>query len=561
MRLFRWAMMVALLAILGVAVHQTLLFFEVWGQVGESQVKPLDDDDQEIALIEPATSIDDWGRLVTAIRMLKADWARINPDQPELIVSLDNAFPDLTADVSEIVITLDLKPRKHLRLRWYKISGEHDVASWIRKLHARPRQPLAIVGGGTSDRAVRLALALRDTYPDPAQPSPALLITTATAEKTSRGNPLIDLYARRTFRLAFTNQIIVESLLQFVHDTPGLGTHKATDPRVLASAVTCMIGAGDFVSAAAILRGYPELQPYTMHAVSWQDERYSLDMTDLFEHEFKKRFPLSEFFLDANIRSGVGEFFQPAPQEQGAVGTFLARQSPVSPNSFLVLPTGTVRMRRFLINLRQRSPQDARNLIILNGDAVAFHAVYRDRNVMWNILDLPYSLLFFSHRDPINASAGFTWNKDDRIEAVNAFPQRTTTGTHDVLLYRDLFETLIYAAFDQGRLVADSHRMRDRLHTTCWYVPPLDRAKQDPARVCNTQVHPGRHRPFFDASGNRQRHTGEHIIWVKPNFTDDRVDLTSRITIWTIHPDRDAWLLVESHDAIYNQTRPEEIAP
>ena len=129
------------------------------------------------------------------------------------------------------------------------------------------------------------------------------------------------------------------------------------------------------------------------------------------------------------------------------VGTFLALRTPVAPNSFLVLPTQTVRMRRFLIHLWQRSPRDARNMVVLNGDAISFHSVYRDRDVVWNILDLPYSLVFFSHRNPIDQAAGFSWTKKA--------PGLSTTGTHDILLYRDIFEAFLYAASDNGTLLGD----------------------------------------------------------------------------------------------------------
>ena len=570
MRLFRWVLMAVLLIILGMALYQTLLWLGVWGNAGESQVKALDDDDQEIALIEPATNIDDWGRLVTALRLIERDWRSINPALPGLRVELDGAFPRLTADVPEIVIGLAETPGRHLRLRWYKISGEHDADSWVRKLNARARPPLAVIGGGTSDRAVRLAGALQLTYPQPEQPSPVLLITTATAEKVDGDVPLIDVYHGRSFRFSFTNQKMVEALLQFVQHrrfaedqswARNLWVSKPADPLALTSAVAGMVGRGDFWHSWGILRGYPHLQPYTMHAVSWEDERYSKDMTQLFVQEFKKRYPIGEFFQDGSIRYGIGGFFHPSPLEQDAVGTFLASPTPVTPHSFLVLPTQTVRMRRFLINLRQRSPLDARNLVILNGDAIPFHAVYRDRDVIWNILDLPYSLLFFSHRNPIDHAAGFTWTPDDRAEAIDAFPQRTTTGTQDILLYRDLFEALLYAAYDQGALISDPLRVGQRLRKTRWRLPPLERAGLESPRVCNAEIHgdDARHRPFFDEQGNRRSHTGEHIVWVKPNFYEERVDLTGKISVWTVRPDRDdgAWGLVEAFDATYNQSRQE----
>ena len=80
MRIFRWALIAILFVILGTAVYQTMLWLGVWGGGYDSQVKPLDGGDQEIAFIEPATSIDEWGRLVTALQLMEMDWPKINPD-------------------------------------------------------------------------------------------------------------------------------------------------------------------------------------------------------------------------------------------------------------------------------------------------------------------------------------------------------------------------------------------------------------------------------------------------------------------------------------------------
>jgi hypothetical protein len=579
MRLFRYAMIAVLIVILAMAIYQTMLWLGAWGNLNDSQVKTLDDGDQEIALIEPATSGDEWGRLITALQLLEIDWPKINQALPRLRVDLDGAFPPLTAEVPEVAFSFTGSTKRKLRLRWYKISGEHDAGSWVRKLQARPRAPLAIVGGGTSDRAVRLARRLQDAYPDPALPSPVLLITTATAEKTKKGYSLINVYQNRSFRFSFTNQKMVEALLAFVQHreypkedkewAQNLWVNKPFDPQPL----TDVRGSGGIMHAvtgvlpriAQPLTNVRGSGGVTMHAVTWEDERYSQDMNALFEGEFKKRFPKGDFISEGSISYSVGGFFHPAPQEQVVVGTFLARPTPITPHSFLVLPTQTVRMRRFLINLRQRSPLEARNLVILNGDAISFHSVYRDREIIWNILDLPYSLVFFSHRNPIDHAAGFTWTRDDQAVSSNAIPQRTTTGTHDILLYRDLFEAILYAACDQGKLLGDPLQVRERLQATCWFSPPLDKGKQDSARVCNPRVHnldaPAvRNARFFDADGNRQSHTGEHIVWVKPNFTEDRVDLVSKISVWTTLPDEDGntWQLVEAAKATYNQSRLEE---
>jgi hypothetical protein len=543
MRLFRYALTAILFVILGVAIHQTMLWLGVWGNVDEPQVKALDGGDQEIALIEPATSTDDWGRLVTAVQLLQIDWPKVNANLPALKVDLENAFPPLTAEVPEVTFSFGDSSQGTLRLRWYKISAENDATSWVRKLRARSRQPLAVLGGGTSDRAVKLAYTLRKTYGDnPAQPSPVLLLTTATSEKTSSGKSLIKVYGGRTFRFSFTNQKMVEALLTFVqHRQP-----PAKDPDW---AQNLWVGKDDPSTAPV---------PGPMHAITWEDERYSQDMTDLFETEFKARLPKGEFIREGTIPYSLGGFFHAAPQEQAMVGSFLARPTPVKPHSLLLLPTQAVRMRGFLVNLRQRSPADARNLVVLNGDAISFNSVYRDREVVWNILDLPYSLVFFSHRNPIDHAAGFTWAKGNR--AADTFPQQTTTGTQDVLLYRDIFEAILYAAADKGSLLGDPLLARDRLKETCWHQPADEQAK---ARVGNRLVHQLDGPPFFDADGNRQSHTGEHIVWVKPNFTDDRVDLVSKVSVWDVRPDKNGgvWRIVESFDATYNQSRFEEGVP
>ena len=59
MRLIRYALSAVLIVILGMAIYQTMLWLGYWGNRNESQVKPLADGDQEIALIEPATSSDE----------------------------------------------------------------------------------------------------------------------------------------------------------------------------------------------------------------------------------------------------------------------------------------------------------------------------------------------------------------------------------------------------------------------------------------------------------------------------------------------------------------------
>ena len=141
----------------------------------------------------------------------------------------------------------------------------------------------------------------------------------------------------------------------------------------------------------------------------------------------------------------------------------------------------------------------------------------------------------------------------------------TTTGTNDILLYRDVFEAFLYAASDNGTLLSDPVRVRDRLKATCWYQPPPERQGQESARVCHPLVHSLDAAPqrFFDAAGDRQSQTGEHIVWLKPFYTDQGVDLKSMISVWAVRPGAGGshWELAEAFPAFYNQSRLEGPQP
>src|SRR5436305_764029 len=144
MRLLRWGLFAGGLLLLAAALFQSLLPVDVWNQRGGVQVKGLSGAQQEVALIEPATNGDDWERLVSAVPSLQRGWRKRFPDRPALQVSLERAFPRLTADVPEIGLAFADSPEQQLLVRWYKISGEHDTASWVDKLRRRLRPPLAV---------------------------------------------------------------------------------------------------------------------------------------------------------------------------------------------------------------------------------------------------------------------------------------------------------------------------------------------------------------------------------------------------------------------------------
>src|SRR5437867_2489345 len=128
--------------------------------------------DQEVAWIHAATSGPSWERFVAGVHRARREW-------PELQVDDSRAFLDQTTAVPEVVLGVSGSSGR-LRIRWYKLTSETPSAQWVRRLARRKPPPLTFIGGGSSDRAVDLALALSEqkTWPGPA---PLLLITTATA--------------------------------------------------------------------------------------------------------------------------------------------------------------------------------------------------------------------------------------------------------------------------------------------------------------------------------------------------------------------------------------------
>src|SRR5262249_47797041 len=151
-----------------------------------------------------------WERFVAGVR-------RVKEEMPELGVDLANAFPDETAAVPEVVLSMEGCPHK-LWIRWYKLTSDLGVDQWVEALAQRVPPPLAVIGGGSSARARDLAKALAG-QPQWKGDAPLLLITTATADKVRLDEErqpvltpemvdqgkhpwrdLMDIYPRRSFR-------------------------------------------------------------------------------------------------------------------------------------------------------------------------------------------------------------------------------------------------------------------------------------------------------------------------------------------------------------------------
>src|SRR5262249_38325003 len=173
---------------------------------------------QEIVWFHTSTAASTWERFVTGVQRI-----------PGFVIDDSRAFPDSTTAVPEVVLS---KPGSggRLHIRWYKLTSEAGSRQWGDAVATRAPPPLAVIGGGPTDRAVDLARALQDRTDWRGQ-QPLLLITTATANEVYLDDEpaavglrsphnLMSLYPDRSFRFCFTNEQMAAAVVVFVCANP-----------------------------------------------------------------------------------------------------------------------------------------------------------------------------------------------------------------------------------------------------------------------------------------------------------------------------------------------------
>ncbi len=478
--------------------------------------QPVAESDQEIVWLYAATNAAAWERFVTAVNTAAR---RLESDRPNLGLQVDvrNAFPINTTGVPEIAITF-ARPKGRLWFRWYKLTSDHKTLDWVQVLMQRRPTPLAIIGGSSSDLAIELAHNLRDegsVLPEAVRP--LLLLTTATADE-ARGGPLQGIYTGRTYRFCFTN-------------------------RQMAEAVT------DFIWSQNDLR--PDTSP--VYITWWQDDPYSVDLTQRFVDalrrpavwtvardwaaltrfaalgglpldlasvwcDFQPAIPISE-----RILSSVGLFDRPnrweAESAKRLMETKLDRY-PGQRRPLLVMPAASQPSRRFLRALVRNAPAEARRFVVATGDALAFNTVYRDRNVAWPVQDLPFPLVFFCHRNPVNQAVGFQPENSTRPAEVSETGS-PLTGTEDLLLYMDILEALVQSAAAGSGLPRDAEELRQRFGQVRWWKEQDRVGLSVPGLL------------LFDDEGNRRSGTGEHVVSLRPVLQGEQVQPKAVIEVWS----------------------------
>ncbi len=463
--------------VIGLAVAAIWVVWPLSGPTSTRQAapKPIQKRDQEVVWLNPATSTVNWERLVAAAR-------RFHVDRPDLLLDDSNAFPRQTTAVPELAIAAGPgKPR--LWFRWYKMTGDQTTRQWVQALAHRDPPPLAIVGGGTSDRARDLARELND-LPGSAAHKPLMLITSATADQIyldEQEQDLMNIYPGRGFRFCFTNKQMAKAV-------------------------------ADFIWSRDDLR--PDREP--SYLVYWKDDPYSEDFFDRFrevlsEPDRQVAAGPASAPVSWSIPYSVGSFNEPNRWEADAVEQLanVVSQNPEQKRPLLVLPAMPHPARRFLRGLARTDPVLTSRFVVATGDGIDFNTIYRDRNLAWPIQDLPCHLVFFCHRNPVDPIAF----REDRQENNPAPPnpnERTTTGTQDLLLYRDIVETIVTAA-------ADDAGWQDQPDEICRRIKEITLPDGDKR---------------FSPKGNTRAATGVFVVLLKPMREENRVRPQATLQVW-----------------------------
>lgn len=435
--------------------------------------------DQEMAWIHTTTNANTWERFVTGI-------VRTQTVVPGLKVDDSRAFLDSTTETPELVLSSDGHAGK-LHIRWYKLQNEIGAANWVQALAARTPAPLAVIGGGSTDRALDLAYAMA-AQTEWKGDRPPLLITTATAdfsESHGLGSKLrlVDIYDDRTFRFCFSNHQMAKAVIDFVWQTPALRPTSASE--LARGAVASAAWAG-FTEAT-------EERPAVL-SVKWDDDPYSIDLHEQFASVLSRlSWPHTLLPLPVSIQQ-----LQSIPYSIGGLNTpnwceatraveiaeILTRYP--TQRLMLVLSSTTHPARRLLRTVLESQPSTADKLVVVTGDGIPVNAILRDGEFAWPVASLALPLVLFAHNDPT------AWDAPNRnIPPPPGYTFAPPNSTEEAMHFGELGRVVVTACYPPNApLVSRGDTLIERLHA--------------------------RRPAFFDTNGERLDGTGEHVVVVRP---------------------------------------------
>lgn len=534
--IFRPSILIALSA--AVVVGAVVVVFQGPPALGRPMPLPVLAGEREIVWLYPATDAASWERFVAAVRRIAE---RLRRERPGAQADDRFAFPQQTAAVPEVSLSWS-GPESRFVFRWYKLTGDWKTRDWIEALLSRQPPPLAIIGGNSSDSARELATCLnRKALELPAEYRPLLLLTNATADNVAPFReddidqngvaeaaviPMARLYPGRTFRFCFTNKQMSTAVSDFLWWRDDLRPDK--DPAYMAqwnddSYSRDLIDGFGTALRQVMARDLANQWTWTVNQLLFNfppglaggifpEQRLA---TDPNEDRSASSFCLSIPPALYRIDSSVGSFDTPNRYEARASGAMLDALLFQAQSRPLLIVAGQAQpSRRFLRGLVRGMPSLSKRvqIVVATGDAIAFNTVYRDRQVSWNIQDLPFSLVFFCHRNPIDPDAGFRVQSGEDGRSRDGERDSTAeTGTEDILLFGDIVEALVQTgAPEQGSPCANATELAER----------LGEARFEDDRI----VFGGAGVPLFDRDGQRRNGTGEHVVCLQPMWNEDFKD-------------------------------------
>jgi hypothetical protein len=367
---------------------------------------------------------------------------------------------------------------------------------------------LAVIGGDNSNRAAILAQALADTFADRAS-APLFLITRATADKV-REQDLMGIYPERCCRFCFTNRQMVRAMTEFLWTKSDLGLQPDPGP---------------------------------VYSLDWSDNLFSVDLVRRFRETLLRSeyLPMDdatangEGFWQRRLPHSIGAFSRPNAAETAQAEALIdeLHRHPTQRRALLVMPGNSWPARRFLRAVGRAAPTDAERLTVVNGDAIDFNTVYRDGNLTWSIQDLPFRLIFFCHRNPVDRKAGFraAANASDSIDQDLSATTAADAGTYDLLVYADIVAAVTDAAFARPTPVSPLAQTAETGRGVGAAVTLLTDAGQFVANMRTAR---------FDNRGNRVDGTGEHVVYLEPVRHDGRVLPQAHLRVYR-RSDKGAW--------------------
>lgn len=523
----KWLFRPSILVLLSAALAVSAMALVLWPL--EDRVAPLavQRGDQEIVWLYTATSSGPWERFIKGVETVVE---RLQQDSPDLGITINqqSAFPEETTAVPEVVLSAK-RTEGQLRFRWYKLTSNLKTQDWVKALLERRPAPLAIIGGSSSDLGIDLAQSLkRESERQGLGPaSPLLLLTTATADDDtgSSNQPVTGIYAGRTFRFCFTNRQMAEAVVDFMWGQNSL--RPDADP------VWLIYWNDDpyskdlqqrYLDALRLPAARGAVQDWARSATFAAVGGFPLDGVGIAWGQFR----LGALTYSTYIPYSVGTFGRPNRWEVEEAGKLMEtklKDHPHQRRPLLVLPAATQPARRFLRALARFAPAEARRFVVATGDALAFNTLYRDRNFAWPIQDLPFSLLCFYHRNPVDPAAGFPLEEASRGDERNE-DGAILAGTEDLLLYMDLLDAIVHASFCRGsdaasaQVPSNAEALKKELSQTRW-SKAVDRVSFDPASPL-----------LFDENGNRRSGTGEYIVWLQPILKGREVLPAANLEVW-----------------------------